>query len=97
MLIATALEPSVSTATQLTKTTKVAKMVKVLQTLFSLLIPLTNLFKIFKFPQIGNQGAQPAISEKDQLLAAAGDVLDNLIDLGENAKVLKRLTQAINY
>ena len=72
-------------------------MVKVLQTLFSLLIPLTNLFKIFKFPQIGNQGAQPAISEKDQLLAAAGDILDNLIDLGKNAKVLKRLTQAINY
>ena len=72
-------------------------MVKVLQTLFSLLIPLTNIFKIFQFPQIGNQGAQPAISEKDQLLAAAGDILDNLIDLGENAKVLKRLTQAINY
>ena len=70
-------------------------MVKVLQTLFSLLIPLTNIFKIFQFPQIGNQGAQPAISE--ELLAAAGDVLDNLIDLGKNAKVLKRLTQAINY
>ena len=33
---------------------------------------------------------------EDQLLAAAGDVLDNLIDLGENAKLLKRLTQAIN-
>jgi len=51
----------------------------------------------------GNQGAQANTGPRfvknnleDQLLAAAGDVLDNLIDLGENAKVLKRLTQAIN-
>jgi len=43
-----------------------------------------------------NKATDTAISENDQLLAAAGDVLDNLIDLGENAKVLKRLTQSIN-
>ena len=43
-----------------------------------------------------NKATNTAISEQDQLLAAAGDVLDNLIDLGENAKVLKRLTQSIN-
>jgi len=51
----------------------------------------------------GNQGAQAntnpqfdANSLEDQVLDTAGDILDNLINLGENAKVLKRLTQAIN-
>jgi len=33
---------------------------------------------------------------EDQLLDTAGDILDNLIDLGENARVLKRVIKAIN-
>ena len=45
----------------------------------------------------GNQDAQANSGNlEDQLLDAAGDVLDNIIDLGEKAKVLKRVIQAIN-